>query len=95
MNEFSSKFEKDLPMVSCFSSNKVRYVSRGISRRMTSTRELFSSLEEHNSGVQVELGDNTKYPVAGFDTIPFQLKSGNTLECLVELKVIFHLIHFM
>jgi hypothetical protein len=40
------------------------------SRHMTSTRELFSSLTEQDSGVQVELGDDAKYPVVGVGTIP-------------------------
>jgi hypothetical protein len=41
---------------------------------------LFSSLKKQDSGVQVELGDDAKYPVAGVGTIPFQLESGNSLD---------------
>jgi hypothetical protein len=55
-------------------------VDSGASQHMTSTRQCFSSLKEHNSGVQVELGDDAKYPVAGVGTIPFQLQSGNSLD---------------
>jgi hypothetical protein len=36
-------------------------------------------MKKQDSGVQVELGDDAKYPVAGVGTIPFQLKSGNSL----------------
>jgi hypothetical protein len=44
------------------------------------SRQLFSSLKKQDSGVQVELGDDAKYPVAGVGTIPFQLESGNSLD---------------
>ena len=43
-------------------------------------RQLFSSLKEQSSGVQVELGDDAKYPVAGVGTIPFQLQLGHSLD---------------
>jgi hypothetical protein len=84
MSEFASKFEKDFLMVSCLSTSTVPrnawYVDNGASRHMTSARELFSSLTEQDSRVQVELGDDAKYPVAGVGTIPFQLQSGNSLD---------------
>jgi hypothetical protein len=41
---------------------------------------LFSSLKKPDSRVQVELGDDAKYLVAGVGTIPFQLESGNYLD---------------
>ena len=47
---------------------------------MTSTRELYSSLKEHVSRVQVELGDDAKYPLVRVGTIPFQLQSGKSLD---------------
>jgi hypothetical protein len=38
---------------------------------MTSTWELFSSLNKQDLRVQVELGDDVKYIVVGVGTIPF------------------------
>ena len=77
MNEFSCKLEKDFSMVSFLSSNivlkKSWYVDNEVSRHMTSFQELFSILIEHILGFQVKLGDDAKYLVVGFGTIPFQL----------------------
>ena len=83
MKEYASKFKKDFSMVSCLFSSTVPknawYVNSGASRHIISSRELFLSLKEHVSRVQVELGDDTRYPVAGVGTIPFQLQSSNSL----------------
>jgi hypothetical protein len=46
---------------------------------MTSTRQLFSSIKKQDSGAQVELGDDAKYPIAGVGTIPFHPESSNSL----------------
>ena len=84
MNEFSSKFEKDFLMVCCLSTSMVLrnawYVDNGTSRQMTSTWELFSSLKEHVSRVQVELGDDAQYPIVRAGAIPFQFQSVNSLD---------------
>jgi hypothetical protein len=40
------------------------------SQHMTSTYQLFSSLKKQDSEVHVELGDDSKYSVAGVGTIP-------------------------
>jgi hypothetical protein len=70
--------------VSCLSTSTIPrnawYVDSGASQHMTSARQLFSSLKKQDSRVQVELGDDAKYPVAGVGTIPFQLESGNSLD---------------
>jgi hypothetical protein len=47
---------------------------------MTSDRELFSSLTEQDSRVQVELDDDAKYPIARVGIIPFRLQLGNSLD---------------
>ena len=64
MNKFSSKFYKYFLMVSFLSSNIVfknaLYVDSGLSTHMASGWELFSSLREHISRVQVEIGDDDK-----------------------------------
>jgi hypothetical protein len=52
-------------------------VDSGASRHMTGSQESLTSLSEENSGLQVELGDNTKYAVKGVGTTSFQLESGS------------------
>jgi hypothetical protein len=47
---------------------------------MTEVRELFNSLTEKDSGINVELGDDAKYAVKGEGTILFQLESGGSFE---------------
>jgi hypothetical protein len=84
MNEFSTKFKKDLLMVFCLSTSIVPrnalYVDSGASHHMTSARQLFSNLKKQDSGLQVELGDDAKYSIARVGTIPFHLKLGNFLD---------------
>ena len=84
MKEYASKFKKDFSMVSCLFSSTVPknawYVNSGASRHIISSRELFLSLKEHVSRVQVELGDDAKYPIARVGTILLQLRSGNSLD---------------
>lgn len=67
MNDFASKFEKDFSMASFLSSStnsrNAWYVDSGASQNMTSARQLFSILKEHNSGVQIVLSDDANYPV--------------------------------
>jgi hypothetical protein len=82
MDEFSTKFEKDVLMLSCLSTNTVPrnawYVDNRASRHMTSAQQLFSSLTKQDSRVQVELGDDANYQVAGVGTIPFQFEPSNS-----------------
>jgi hypothetical protein len=94
MTKFVAKFEKDFSLVSCISTSaipkKAWYEDNGASRHMTSVRQLFSSLKKKDSRVQVELGDDAKYPIAGVGTIPFQLESSNSLDltmsCLYQVS---------
>jgi hypothetical protein len=78
MNDFAAKFEKDFLLVYYLSTNMISrnawYVDSGASRHMTSARQLYSSMKKQDSGVQVELGDDAKYPVTGVGTIPFKLE---------------------
>jgi hypothetical protein len=82
MNEFVAKFEKDFLLASSFSTSTILrnawYVDNGASGHTPSSRQLFSSLKKQDSGVQVELGDDAKYLVAGVGTIPFQLELVNS-----------------
>jgi hypothetical protein len=84
VNKFVGKFKKDLLLVSCLSTSmilrNVWHVDNGASRHMTSTQQLFFSLKKQDSGVQVELDDEAKYPVARASIVPFQLESNNSLD---------------
>jgi hypothetical protein len=84
MSDFASNFKNDFSIVSYISIDMIPrnawYVNNGASRHMTSTQELFLGLTEKDSRVQVELGDDAKYPVAGVGTIPFRLHPGNSLD---------------
>lgn len=84
MNEFVTKFENDFSMISCLSTNVVLrdawHVDGEASQHMTSIQQFFSSLKKLDSRVQVELGDNVKYLVAGVGPIRFHLESSNTLD---------------
>ena len=55
-------------------------MDNGASQHMTLVQQFFSSLKKQDSGVQVELGDDAKYPIARVGTIPFQLESSNSLD---------------
>ena len=76
MDELSSKLETHFSMVSCLSSNTMSrvgwYVDSGASKHMTSNKRAFSKLQEQEESMQVELGDDATYLVAGVGSISFQ-----------------------
>ena len=75
MNQFSYKLEKDFLMVYFlyFSTviMNVWCVYGGALMHMALAQELFSSIKECVSRVQVELGDESKYLISRVGTIPF------------------------
>jgi hypothetical protein len=62
-------------MVSFLSINMVPgnvwYLENGASSHMAYARQLFSSPTKRDLGVQVKIGDDAKYTIAGVGTIPF------------------------
>jgi hypothetical protein len=68
MNKFVAKFKKDLSIVPCLSTNMVPrnawYMDYGASCHGTSVWCLFFSLTKQDSSIQVEFGDDAKYPLA-------------------------------
>jgi hypothetical protein len=76
VDELSSKLEIHFFMVLCLSSNfvfgVVWYVDSGASKHMTSNKRAFNKLQEHETSMQVELGDDATYLVAGVGSISFQ-----------------------
>jgi hypothetical protein len=59
------KFEKDFSLVSCLSTMKIPrsvwYLYSGASCHMTKAHELFISLTENDSGIYVDVRDDSKY----------------------------------
>ena len=49
----------------------VWYLNNGPSFHMTSDKGLFNELEEKDLKMHIEMGDNSKYSVAGVGTITF------------------------
>jgi hypothetical protein len=87
VDELSSKLETHFSMVSCLSSNTmfgvVWYVDSGASKHMTSNKRAFNKLQEHEASMQVELGDDATYLVAGVGSISFQMPLVISLSLLV------------
>jgi len=60
----------------------------GASRHMTKAHELCSSMTEEDSGIHVELGDDTKYAINGEGNIFFHLKSSGSFNVQDVLYVL-------
>jgi hypothetical protein len=56
------------------------YVDSGASRHMTSNRSAFFKLEEQDTNMQVELGDDGKYPMTGLGSISFCMPTKEVLD---------------
>jgi hypothetical protein len=91
IDDFATKFEKELSLVSCLStstnSKSAWYLDNGASNHMIEAQELFNNLME-DSGTHVELGDEVKYAVKGKGTIMFKLESRILLETQDVLYVL-------
>jgi hypothetical protein len=78
LSELACKFESDCAFVSCLSTNTTPkgawYLDSGASHHMTKDRELFNILLEDGSDLDIELGNETKYPVWGQRIVQFQLE---------------------
>jgi hypothetical protein len=92
LDEFTTKFEKDLSLVSFLSTNTYTrsawFLDIGASRHMTKAWELFSNLMEKDLDVYVQLGDDAKHAVKGEGTIAFQLELGGLLDAQDVLYVL-------
>jgi hypothetical protein len=63
-------------------------VDSGASRHMTRLWASITIFLEENLGLQVELGDNTKYAFKGVGTTSLHLESGNSLRMSDMLYVL-------
>ena len=70
-----SQFELDFTLIACMVSSMVGcvwYLDSGASFHMTGDKSLFSTLEEKDLKMRIEIGDDMKYSVSGLGTVTFQ-----------------------
>jgi hypothetical protein len=80
VDEFAARFEDEFSLISCLSSSTVWYVDGGASSHMTRVREYFSSLQEEEMDLVIEMDNNTKCQAIGHGTITFQRESGKAID---------------
>ena len=70
----ASQFELDFSLIACMVSSMVGYVwylDSGSSFHISSDKNLFSTLEEKDLQIRIEMGDDGKYCVSGEGTVVF------------------------
>ena len=76
--DLASQFELDFSLITCMVSSALGYVwflDSGASFHMMGNKELFSSLEEKDLQMHIEMGDDGWYSATGIGTITFQRQS--------------------
>ena len=71
----ASQFELDFSLIACMVSTVIGsmwYLDSGASFHMTGNKEFFSSLEEKDLQMHIEMGDDERYSTTGIGTITFQ-----------------------
>ena len=74
----ASQFELDFSLIACMVSSamgSVYYLDSGASFHMTGDKELFSSLEEKDLQMHIDMGDDRRYSTTGIGTITFSRDS--------------------
>ena len=75
----ASQFELDFSLISCMASTvmgSMWYLDSGASFHMMGNKELFSSLEEMDLQMHIEMGDDERYSATGIGIVTFQINSG-------------------
>ena len=70
----ASHFEMDFSLIACMVSSMmgcVWYLNSGASFHMSGDKNIFSTLEEKDLQMRIEMGDEGKYYVLGEDTVVF------------------------
>eukprot|EP00253_Pinus_taeda_P007771 PITA_07771 len=78
----ASQLELDFSLIICMVSSMVGcvwYLDSGASFHMTNDKNLFSTLEERDLQMRIEMGDDGKYHVSGEGTVVFQRQHGAPL----------------
>ena len=74
----ASQFELEFSLIACMVSSAlglVWYLDSGASFHMTGDKELFSSLEEKDLQMHIEMGDEGRYNATNIGTVTFQRQS--------------------
>eukprot|EP00253_Pinus_taeda_P014515 PITA_14515 len=86
----TSQFEMDFTLIACMVSSMMGYgwlLDNGASFHMTGDKILFSTLEEKDLKIRIELGDDERYSVSGVGTVSFQREHGAIIT-LTEVKYV-------
>ena len=86
----ASQFELDFTLIACMVSSMVGcvwYLDSGASFHMIDDKSLFSTLEEKDLQMRIEMGDDGKYHVFGEGTVVFQREHGAPLT-LTDVKYV-------
>ena len=71
----ASQFDLDFSLIACMVSSEmgsVWYLDSGASFHMTGDKEIFSSLEEKDLQMHIEMGDDEQYSATEIGTVTFQ-----------------------
>ena len=86
----ASQFELDFTLFTCMVSSMMGsgwFLDSGASFHMTSDKSLFSTLEEKDLQILIEMGNDEKYNVSGVGTVIFQREHGARLT-LTDVKYV-------
>ena len=75
----ASHFELDFSLIACMVSTMIGsmwYLDSGASFHMTRNKELFSSLEEKDLQMHIDMGDDGRCSIIEIGTVTFQIQSG-------------------
>eukprot|EP00253_Pinus_taeda_P022617 PITA_22617 len=86
----ASQFEMDFTLITCMVSSMVGcvwYLDSGVSLHMTGDKSLFSTLEEKDLKMRIEMGDDRKCNVSAVGMVAFQREHGAPLT-LTDVKYV-------
>eukprot|EP00253_Pinus_taeda_P024009 PITA_24009 len=86
----ASQFEMDFTLIACMVCSMMGcgwFLDSGASFHMTGNESLFSTLEEKDLNILIEMGDNEKYSVSGVGTVAFQREHGASIT-LTDVKYV-------
>ena len=75
----ASKFELDFSLITCMVSTMMGsmwYLDSGASFHMVGKKEHFSSLEDKDIQMHIDMGDDGRYSATGIGTVTLQRQSG-------------------
>eukprot|EP00253_Pinus_taeda_P014192 PITA_14192 len=86
----ASQFEMDFTLIECMVSSMMGcgwFLDSGASFHMTGDKSLFSTLEEKDLNMRIEMGDDERYSVSGVGMVSFQREHG-ALITLIDVKYV-------